>query len=129
MFPKTLLAIVLATTAFAVPLVGELETRQNCADVTVFFARGTTELGALGAIVGPEFQTDLRSALNPKSLSFNGIDYPASFAGYFAGGDAGGARTMANNVTTTAKSCPKTKIVMSGYRQAPSFTPFIWNIS
>ena len=121
MFAKSHLTLVLAAaTAFAAPLVEDLETRQNCADVTVFFARGTTELGSLGVIVGPGLQANFQSALGTKSLSFKGIEYPAGIPGYFAGGDAGGARTMASNVTLAAKSCPNTKIVTSGYRQVTS---------
>lgn len=92
MFAKGLLSPVLAAaTAFAAPLVEDLKTRQNCADVTIFFARGTTELGPLGVIVGPGLQANLQTALGTKPLSFNGIEYPTSTPGYFAGGDAGGA--------------------------------------
>ncbi|KIM48563.1 carbohydrate esterase family 5 protein [Hebeloma cylindrosporum] len=103
-----------AATAFSAPIINA---RENCADVAVFFARGTTEPGTLGAIIGPGFQTALRGALGGRSLSFNGIEYPATIAGFLSGGDAGGARTMANSITSTANSCPNTKIVMSGYSQ------------
>lgn len=116
MHAKTFITLVLAAAAFATPIVEGIEARQNCADVVLFFARGTTEPGTLGTIIGPGFQTALRSALGARSLSFTGIDYPATIAGFLAGGDTGGARTMANSVTSTANSCPNTKIVMSGYR-------------
>lgn len=117
MHAKTFIALVLAAAiAFAAPIIEEIEARQNCADVAVFFARGTTEPGTLGTIIGPGFQTALQGALGTRSLSFTGINYPATIAGFLAGGDAGGARTMANSVTSTANSCPNTKIVMSGYR-------------
>ena len=119
MFAKKLLALVLiATTAFAAPLVEEFEARQNCTDVTVFFARGTNEPGTLGIIVGPGLEDDLQTALGPKSLTFTGIRYPADIAGFLAGGDAEGAQRMLNSVSSTANACPDTKIVMSGYRQA-----------
>ena len=125
MFAKKLLALVLiATTAFAAPLVDseEFKTHQNCTDVTVFFARGTAEPGTLGIIVGPGLKDDLQTALAPKSLTFTGIDYPADFKGYLAGVDPECAPRMANSVSSTAKSCPDTKIVLSGYGQAASFT-------
>ncbi|PPQ70034.1 hypothetical protein CVT24_003801 [Panaeolus cyanescens] len=98
----------------------ELETRQSCPDVAVYFARGTTESGTLGTIVGPPFRTALTSALRGKSLQFNGVSYPATVGGYLAGGDVGGATTMANSVTSIAGSCPNTKIVISGYRLSSS---------
>lgn len=111
MFSYTVL-FALALSAVAAPPVA----RQSCADVTVYFARGTGESGTLGTIVGPPFQNALKSALGSKTLEFVGISYPASIAGFLAGGDAGGATTMANSVTSKASSCPNTKIVISGYR-------------
>ncbi|KAF8151758.1 cutinase [Crassisporium funariophilum] len=91
----------------------------SCSSVVVFFARGTTEPGTKGTIVGPPFEDELRQELGGtgKTLTFEGVDYPANVRGFLAGGDAGGARTMANSVTTTAQNCPNAKIVMSGYSQ------------
>lgn len=108
---RTALLLCLATTAFAAPTA-----RQSCADVSVVFARGTTEPAPIGTIVGPPFQAALQSALGSKTLSFQGVDYAASIAGFLEGGDPQGAATMAQDVTSTANSCPDTKIVMSGYR-------------
>ncbi|KAJ2922568.1 hypothetical protein H1R20_g14518, partial [Candolleomyces eurysporus] len=110
-----------AIVATAVPT-GELEARQSCPDVQVYFARGTGEVGTLGTVVGPSFSTALNVQLVGKSVRFTGIDYPALVSGYLAGGDAGGARTMANSVTSTANSCPNTKIVISGYSQGAQVT-------
>ena len=119
MFAKKLLALgFIATTAFAAPLVEELKTRQSCTDVTVFFARGTFEPGTLGILVGPELQLNLQFALGQKSLTFTGIDYPADISGISAPGGVEGVQKMFNSVSSTVKSCPDTKIVMSGYRQA-----------
>ncbi|PPR02008.1 hypothetical protein CVT24_011131 [Panaeolus cyanescens] len=100
----------------------ELEARQSCPDVAVYFARGTTEVATLGTVVGPPFQTALALALRGQSLQFNGVPYPATVAGYLAGGDVGGAITMANSVTSIAGSCPNTKIVISGYSQGAQVT-------
>ncbi|KAF8069329.1 cutinase [Lyophyllum atratum] len=108
----------LALSAFASPI----EPRQSCADVTVYFARGTTEPGTLGTIVGPPFQSALTSALGSRTLEFVGIAYPATVAGFLAGGDPGGATTMANSVTAKAGACPNTKIVISGYSQGAQVT-------
>ncbi|KIM48552.1 carbohydrate esterase family 5 protein [Hebeloma cylindrosporum] len=118
MHAKKFFALVLvAATTSAAPIDEGVQARQSCADVAVFFARGTTEPGTLGTIIGPGFQTALRGALGTRSLTFTGINYPATIAGFLAGGDAGGARTMANSVTSTASSCPNTKLVISGYSQ------------
>ncbi|KAG6907189.1 hypothetical protein DXG01_010032 [Tephrocybe rancida] len=114
----TLLLSALALSAVATPL----EPRQSCAGVTVYFARGTTEAGTVGTIVGPPFQLALRAALVGKTLEFVGVPYPATVAGYLAGGDQGGATTMAGLVTTKASSCPSTKIVISGYSQGAQVT-------
>jgi cutinase len=103
--------LALAISAIATPVA-----RQSCADVTVYFARGTGESGTIGTIVGPPFQSALQSALGSRTLQFIGIAYPASVAGFLEGGDPGGATTMANSVTSKASSCPNTKIVISGYR-------------
>ncbi|TEB06388.1 cutinase [Coprinellus micaceus] len=68
----------------------------------VYFARGTTETPTLGTVVGPPFSAALSSQLSGKTLGFEGIAYPATVAGYLAGGDAGSATTMANTVTSKA---------------------------
>jgi len=109
-----LLSALLTTAAPSSSL--ELKNRQGCASVVVYFSRGTTETGTLGTVVGPPFQGALASALGTRSLNFIGINYPATVAGYLAGGDVGGAITMANSVTSTANACPNAKIVISGYR-------------
>jgi len=108
----------LLTTAAPSSSLEQLRNRQSCASVVVYFARGTTETGTLGIVVGPPFQAALASALGTRSLNFIGINYPANVAGYLAGGDVGGATTMANSVTSTANACPDAKIVISGYRYA-----------
>ncbi|KAF8147586.1 cutinase [Crassisporium funariophilum] len=118
----TFVLAALSVTAIPTPNVGGLEVRQACSDVVVYFARGTTEPGTLGTVVGPPFQSALQSALTGKTLQFVGINYPATVDGYLAGGDAGGGKTMADSVTSTANSCPKAKIVMSGYSQGAQVT-------
>ncbi|KAF8665369.1 hypothetical protein AX16_000388 [Volvariella volvacea WC 439] len=110
-----ILALVL--TAVATPL-----PRQNCADVTVFFARGTGEVEPIGTVVGPPFLTALRVALPGRSINFIGVDYPAVVGGFLIGGSPEGAANMANGVTSVANACSNTKIVISGYSQGAQVT-------
>lgn len=101
--------------ALAAPVV---EQRAACADVMVclslpnvlrarlntdgtakvIFARGTTEAPPIGTVAGPPLQAALKTALGGKSLSFQGVDYPADIPGFLAGGDAQGSKTMAADV-------------------------------
>lgn len=113
----TLLTLSALPLASSLPV--DLDARQappKCSDVAVFYARGTIEPGTVGMLVGPRFRSALQSALSDKSVSFVGVNYPATFAGFAAGGSKEGAANMANAVTAAATSCPKTEIVISGYR-------------
>ena len=111
-----ILSLAFVALAAATPL-----PRAPCADVTVIFARGTTELPPIGTIVGPPLEAALISALGPKTLNFVGVDYAASIAGFLVGGDPIGAATMAKDVTSALGACPNTEMVMSGYRCSTSF--------
>lgn len=67
----------------------------SCADVTVVFARGTTEAGNVGLLAGPPFFDALQSAIGSgTTLAVQGVDYPASIAGFLVGGDPTGSQTM-----------------------------------
>jgi len=114
---KFALLLALVTSCIATPVA-----RATCADVSVVFARGTLEQEPIGSVVGPPFQTALQSAIGSQTLSFAGVNYPASIAGFLEGGDPNGATTMANDITSTASSCPDTKIVISGYSQGAQVT-------
>lgn len=60
-----------------------------CADVTVIFARGTTEPGSVGLVAGPPFFDALSEQLGAKSLAVQGVAYPATFAGFNRNGTDG----------------------------------------
>ncbi|KAJ8061772.1 hypothetical protein OCU04_009569 [Sclerotinia nivalis] len=107
--------LLLPLSALAAPT-GSIEARA-CKAVTVIFARGTGEIGTLGTVVGPPFLEALQSTLGSSAVTMTGVDYPADVEGFLEGGDAAGSQTMATMVTSTLASCPKTKIVMSGYSQ------------
>ncbi|KAF9255237.1 hypothetical protein L218DRAFT_844708, partial [Marasmius fiardii PR-910] len=63
----------------------------------VFFARGTAEPGTIGITVGPALQSALLVALGGRSLSFNGVEFPADIPGFLAGGSPEGSLQMATD--------------------------------
>lgn len=85
-----------------------------CSDVTLIFARGTTEKGNMGTCVGPELAEALRDEI--PSLSVQGVDYPADSEGNTKYGASGGPY-MAMLAREARKACPDTKIVLAGYSQ------------
>ncbi|KAJ7498489.1 cutinase [Mycena latifolia] len=115
MFFATFLPFIsLGLFALAAPVV---ERRAACSDVMVIFARGTTEPAPIGVVAGPPLEAALKTALGGKSLSFQGVDYPASIPGFLEGGDPQGSKTMASDLTNAANSCPNAAIVTVGYSQ------------
>ncbi|KAK2757012.1 hypothetical protein FQN54_004981 [Arachnomyces sp. PD_36] len=87
----------------------------GCQPLTFIFARGTTEMGNMGSVVGPPVASALRSSLNDK-VTVQGVDYPASAAGNAAMGAEGGPE-MAKLAQQALSNCPKTKIALGGYSQ------------
>lgn len=85
-----------------------------CSDVTLIFARGTTEVGNMGTCVGPDLAEALRDEI--PSLSVQGVDYPANSAGNTEYGASGGPY-MAMLAREARRQCPSTKIVLAGYSQ------------
>ncbi|KAF8864885.1 putative cutinase [Acephala macrosclerotiorum] len=90
----------------------------TCQEYTVIFARGTSEPGNVGILVGPPFFDALRSAVGSANLVIQGVnDYSASVAGYLEGGDPVGSAEMAVQIQSAYAACPNTKLVASGYSQ------------
>ncbi|KAF2679404.1 carbohydrate esterase family 5 protein, partial [Lentithecium fluviatile CBS 122367] len=87
-----------------------------CTDVTVIFARGTSELGNMGTIAGPPMVKSLREKLGADKVTVQGVDYPADAAGNANLGASGGP-TMASLVKASKSQCPSSKIILSGYSQ------------
>lgn len=67
---------------------------QECKPVTIIFARGTTESGNVGTLVGPPFFKAVAEKVGADNLAVQGVDYPADVDGFVAGGDAGGSELM-----------------------------------
>lgn len=51
----------------------------GCKEYTLIFARGTTELGNMGSVIGPPLATQLNSLTGDK-VTVQGVDYPADAA-------------------------------------------------
>lgn len=90
-------------------------TNGACAPLTVIFARGTSETGTVGSVVGPPLFSALKSKLNG-NVALQGVSYPASAAGNANLGQDGGP-TMAKLANQALSQCPGTKVVLSGYSQ------------
>jgi cutinase len=85
--------------ALLADLTGEQDTYnelgQACTEYTVIFARGTTEPGNVGILVGPPFFQALKSLVGSSALTIQGVnDYSASIDGYLEGGDPVGSAEM-----------------------------------
>lgn len=83
-----------------IPVTGSQITRSDiadnasCADMTVVFARGTTEPGNMGVFVGSELVSAISNAMPGTSINVQGVEYAASVEGYLAGGGKDGATSM-----------------------------------
>jgi cutinase len=85
---------------FLATLTGEQTTYNElsnsaCKAYTVIFARGTTEPGNVGILVGPPFFDALDEKAGAANVVVQGVNnYPADLQGYLAGGDAAGSANM-----------------------------------
>ncbi|EHK97646.1 alpha/beta-Hydrolase [Glarea lozoyensis ATCC 20868] len=108
--------------SFLAALTGEQTTYNElgntCKPYTVIFARGTTEPGNVGILVGPPFLKALDMAAGAANVVVQGVNnYAADVQGYLAGGDAKGSADMAAKITTLKAKCPNTKLITAGYSQ------------
>ncbi|CAI7639601.1 unnamed protein product [Penicillium discolor] len=87
----------------------------GCKEYTFIFARGTTEIGNMGTVIGPPLAKELNS-LTGNKVTVQGVDYPADAAGNVVMGAAGGP-AMAKLVKQALSQCPKTKVLLGGYSQ------------
>ncbi|KAH8816450.1 putative cutinase precursor [Xylogone sp. PMI_703] len=89
-----------------------------CKPYTVIFARGTTEPGNVGVLVGPPFFDALTSLVGASSVTIQGVNnYAATVSGYLEGGDPNGSANMASQIKSALSSCPNTKLIVAGYSQ------------
>ncbi|KAF4550801.1 Cutinase-like protein 9 [Elsinoe fawcettii] len=95
-----------------------------CRAVTFIFARGSTETGNLGTIIGPPVSNGLKARYGVNNVATQGVNYAALLTTNFIpnGGDPQGIQDMKNQLTTAANKCPNTKIVAGGYSQGAAIT-------
>src|ERR1700722_18437165 len=102
-------------------LVSPTAAAEPCPDAQVVFARGTGEDPGVGP-TGQAFIDNLRGREAGKSVDVYAVNYPAS-NDWETGVD--GIRDASNHVISMAGSCPKTKMVLSGYSQGAAVMGFV----
>ena len=104
----TAVLIPMATTA-ALPTASA----DNCPDIEVIFARGTSEAPGLG-LPGGAFVNSLRSKVGGRSVGSYAVVYPADYDFLAA---ASGANDASAHVQYMMGACPNTRLVLAGYSQ------------
>jgi cutinase len=94
---------------------------EPCPDAQVVFARGTGEPEGVGP-TGQAFIDNLRGREVGKSVDVYAVNYPASNE-WSTGLD--GIRDAGAHVVSMAGSCPKTKMVLSGFSQGAAVMGFV----
>ena len=85
-----------------------------CSDVELVVARGTSEPGTLGVVVGDNVLAETRRALPGTNVTGYAVDYPA---GFDATSPGLGIRDTVAHVTAQAAACPGQSFVLVGYSQ------------
>lgn len=116
----TTTAFVTASAALVLPVVAPTAvsglgtaSAEDCPDIQVVFARGTTEAPGLGR-VGGSFVDALRSKVGGRSVGSYAVNYPASYDFLAA---ANGANDASGHIQFMMNSCPNTRLVLGGYSQ------------
>jgi cutinase len=95
--------------------VGALPTASadDCPDIEVVFARGTSEAPGLG-LPGGAFVDALRSKVGGRSVGSYAVNYPATYD-FLAAAD--GANDASGHIQYMIGACPGTRLVLGGYSQ------------
>ncbi|KAL8953270.1 MAG: hypothetical protein Q9222_000875 [Ikaeria aurantiellina] len=94
----------------------DVSNKAPCKAITVIFARGTSESGNIGSVIGPPLLKSLQAKVGASDVNYQGVPYPANAAGNSQQGGTGGP-LMVSLVQQALQQCPSTKIVLSGYSQ------------
>ena len=85
----------------------------DCPDIEVVFARGTSEAPGLG-LPGGAFVDELRSKVGGRSVGSYAVNYPATYDFLAA---ANGANDASGHIQYMMGACPGTRLVLGGYSQ------------
>ncbi|KAL0931553.1 cutinase precursor [Colletotrichum truncatum] len=120
--------IVLVSTVLALPTedkrqLGSVGSTANefktggCKDIIFVWARGSTEIGNMGTVVGPPVANRLKKAFS--SVAVQGVDYGARLDTNFlpGGADPAGISEMESILKNIASKCPQSIVVTGGYSQ------------
>lgn len=99
-------------------------TSGGCRDIIMIFARGSTEVGNMGTVVGPPVANELKSRYGADRVAAEGVPYAAALApnALPGGTDSQSRDLMKNLITKAAADCPKSAIVVGGYSQGAAVT-------
>ncbi|KAL1606694.1 hypothetical protein SLS60_004101 [Paraconiothyrium brasiliense] len=126
MHTQSFLTLALITLAAATPMekraTGSTSnefTQGGCRDVMFAFARGSTEIGNMGTICGPQTSDGLKAALGDANVATEGINYAAALApnAMPGGTDAKSKQAMADILNQMVSQCPDSVILAGGYSQ------------
>ncbi|KAK5955893.1 hypothetical protein OHC33_003535 [Knufia fluminis] len=97
---------------------------RGCRDIIFFFARGSSEVGNMGSLVGPPTGQGLKDAFGASRVAVEGVDYAAllSTNALPGGADPAGIREMEGLLDDAARRCPDSIIVAGGYSQGAALT-------
>jgi cutinase len=121
---RSLLVVATAALTAAATLVGPAigtASAEDCPDIEVVFARGTSEAPGLG-LVGGSFVDDLRSKVGGRSVGAYAVNYPASYDFLAA---ANGANDASAHIQYMMGACPNTRLVLGGYSQGAAVIDII----
>lgn len=90
-----------------------------CKDVIFIFARGSTEVGNMGIIVGPGVADQLKERLGSTRVAVQGVNYAAllSTNALPGGTDADSEEEMKTLLNLASTKCPDSQILAGGYSQ------------
>lgn len=98
----------------AVPL-GKIP--QGCGQLEIIVARGTSEPGDLGMVVGDPLVARVKRDLPGVKVIGYPVQYPASMSG-----SATGVADVGKRIAAQAKACPDAKFALAGYSQGGMVT-------
>ncbi|CRK32602.1 hypothetical protein BN1708_005848 [Verticillium longisporum] len=116
---ETLNQVNVSDPAIAASIVSNELTLGGCRDVIFVFARGTSEQGNMGTLVGPPLSSGLKSIYGDSRVATEGVNYAAIPAPNFlpGGTDGPSIAAMSSILLGAAMNCPASKVVVGGYSQ------------